>query len=198
MQKLLVDYVSRGLLCHCFVERGCLEAMALMLSQAVRLDVVQRAFYLFHLRLDGFSLTDFIDLTSLLLLSCEEGPVKELHGHLNVVLELPLCELIPGDGPNIENVFIPARTEHLDHFLPFLHPHDRPVVEMHLDCVVRIRRESSKSIDFHFANNLGRAAHVLDEELCLLHGLLDSASGVTALTTATVDTLLLKEDKVAH
>ena len=75
-------------------------------------------------------------LPCLLLLRRQENPIEELHRHLYVVLELSLGKLVPRDRSNVEHELFSSRTQHFNHIPAFLHPHDRPIIEMHLNRMV--------------------------------------------------------------
>lgn len=130
-----------------------------------------------------------------MLFRCQKDPIKELHRDLDVVLKVALSKLISRDWANIKDKFFTAWWKHFHNFLAFLHPHNRPVVKVNLDRMISISCESAQSIHLHLSYDFCASAHVLDDELCLLHRLLDCW---WTYCRCKMCTFLLVEDKVLH
>ena len=85
---------------------------------------------------DSSCLAKFNLVSIIQFLLSEEDPVEEFCSNLNIVLELALCLLIPGNRVHIEDEFLTLTAEDSDKFLAFLHSNDCPVLENYFNCLI--------------------------------------------------------------
>jgi len=63
-------------------------------DSSINSNIVQRSLDLLHLRFNSLFLSYIVFLTFSLFICCEEYPIEKFHGDLDVVLKLPLRNLI--------------------------------------------------------------------------------------------------------
>ena len=140
---------------------------------------------LVDLALHGHLLPLLGSLAVLLLFLRKEDPIKKLHGHLDVVLKLPLGQLVPAEACHGEDVLLTARGQYLHHLLALLHPDDRAIVKDRLDTEIGVGDELGEASDLHLAHHFARARHRLDHELAVLEALLNGRCSSWLLIYAT-------------